>query len=289
MLVIVGNSKMGKVLHINLPRGLPKGFGFNAFLYGTCPGASEWCIANCYGVDKPPSEDPRSLEAVKESIELSLRDLKEFKETALKELLERSWELIRNNDVLEGGDVPVRLHVIGDFYHPDYARVWLEIADEVKGYNIRFWTYTRSWWVERVAETYRDIGLPNPDRLAWELFEVLEELRRRRNFVLYASTDRTTPDVTRIPEMRDWLEAGIEFTYNKNSRVCPEIPCVACKYCIYGRGHVIFVERRKLRRLGSKPWGVVSAREWREVIGKDEVRAYLSRLKEVVGASSSAS
>lgn len=282
MLVVIGNSKMGKVLHVNLPRGLPRGFGLSSFTLGTCPGASEWCEVNCYGVDRPPSEDPTSIEAMRASIELALRNLREFKVKVLEELLEKGEELLKNNDALENGEIPVRLHVVGDFYHPDYVRTWIELVDELKPHRFRFWTYTRSWWVERVTETYDRIGLPNPRVLAEGLFENLQELRRRSNFTLYASTDKTTPDITMRWEMKGWLEAGIEFTYNKNSITCPEIPCVVCKYCIYGRGHVKFVERRKIRQLGRKPWTIVSVREWGNLKNRDDVKEYMRKLMRLV-------
>jgi hypothetical protein len=284
MLVVIGNSKMGKVLHVNLPRGAPKGYGLNSFLQGTCPGASEWCLANCYGVDRPPSEDPRSLEAVRNTIESLIRDMREFKRKVVEELLEKARILSEEGGVLESGEIPVRLHVI---YHADYARTWLDIVDELKGYRFRFWTYTRSWWIERVAEVYKRIGLSNPQGEAETLFEVLQGLRRRSNFVLYASTDKTMPDITMREEMKGWLEAGIEFTYNKGSRVCPEIPCVVCKYCIYGRGHVRFIERRKIRELGGKPWGIISVKEWRELVAREDVRGYVVKLSKLLKSTNS--
>ncbi|MFN4046729.1 MAG: GP88 family protein, partial [Acidilobaceae archaeon] len=253
MLVVISNTKIGKALHVNLPLGAPRGLRFNAFTSGTCPGASSWCLENCYGIDRPPSEDPEALEALKRTIELSLRDLKAFKTAIIGELLSKARILEESRDTLEDGSIPVRLHVVGDFYHPDYARAWLDIVDELKGLKFRSWTYTKSWWTEKVAETYAKIELANPQAIAEELLDVLQELRKRENFKLYASTDRTMPDITRRPEMRGWLEAGIEFTYNEKPITCPEIPCVVCGHCIYGRGHVKFMERRSKIRPIPKP------------------------------------
>ncbi len=282
MLVVIGNTKIGKALHVNLPLGAPRGLGFEAFKSGTCPGASLWCLENCYGIDRPPSEDPESIGALMRAIELSLGDLKAFKETIVGELLDKARFLEASGDTLEDGSVPVRLHVIGDFYHPDYARAWLDIVDELKGLKFKFWTYTKSWWTEKVAETYARIGLKNPQALAEELLSTLQELRRRENFTLYASTDKTMPDITERPEMRSWLEAGIEFTYNKKSITCPEIPCVVCKYCIYGRGHVKFLERRSKVRLIPKPWKTpLSSKAWKEFMRaeKDEIEKYLEFIR----------
>ncbi|MDM7274756.1 MAG: hypothetical protein P3X22_001340 [Thermoprotei archaeon] len=282
MLIIIGNTKIGKALHVNLPLGAPRGLKFEAFISGTCPGASLWCLENCYGIDRPPSEDPESLEALKKAIELSLRDLKAFKEAIVRELLDKGRALEESGDTLDDGSVPVRLHIVGDFYLPDYARTWLDIVDELRGLKFRFWTYTKSWWMEKVAETYAKIRLSNPKVLAEELFDMLQELRTRNNFKLYASTDKTMPDITKRPEMRGWLEAGIEFTYNEKSITCPEIPCVACKYCIYGKGHVKFMERRNKVRPIPKPWKTpLSPREWRILLKakREEIEWYIKSLK----------
>ncbi|MEZ0289803.1 MAG: hypothetical protein ABWJ42_01780 [Sulfolobales archaeon] len=276
-IVVLGNSKMGKVLHINLPRGAPRGVGFNAFLNGTCPGASEWCLKNCYGIDKPPSEDLYSIEAMYRAVKLSLYSPREFVKRVVFEI-ERYSEILSREE--ESKEILLRLHVVGDFYHPLYVDLWLEIMD-LLGERVRAWSYTRSWWIDKVEERYREIMIPRPREAAEELFYKLNELRKKKNFTLYASTDSTMPDITKIPELRGWLEAGIEFTYSRNANVCPEIPCVACKYCAYGRGNVIFIERRKIRSVG-KPWDkAFSEREWREYVTRerDRVAQFLSKIK----------
>ncbi|MEL9929725.1 MAG: hypothetical protein QXS89_06595 [Sulfolobales archaeon] len=278
-IIVLGNSKMGKVLHINLPRGIPRGFGLKAFLYGTCPGASVWCLQNCYGIDKPPSEDISSIDAMNRAIRIALYKPREFVKKVIDEIEFYSREFLEKE--FYRGEVLLRLHVVGDFYHPDYVNLWLELSDLLREKGVRIWSYTRSWWIDRVEKSYREIELSNPRKLAEELFDRLNELRRRSNVALYASTDHTMPDISRIAEMKEWLEAGIETTYRGNALTCPEIPCVACKYCVYGRGDIAFIERNKIRVVG-KPWNkAFSEDEWRDFMRRegDKVRIFLERIR----------
>jgi hypothetical protein len=224
---------------------------------------------------------------MRETVELALRDLAALRRRLVEDLLDLAELLVEEGSTLPDGYVAVRLHVVGDFYHPDYAAMWLEVVDETR-HLLRYWTYTRSWWVERVEQTYRAIGLERPRHLAEQLLDYLQELRRRPNFTLYASTDPTTPDITERSELRGWLEAGIEVTYNRGSKPCPEIPCIVCTYCIYGRGHVRFLERRKVMKL-ARPWTKpLTPREWRRLATTsstvDYVRA-VRRLWEAVERS----
>jgi len=54
---------------------------------------------------------------------------------------------------------------------------------------------------------------------------------------VYASTDITTG-----PPPDSWpLEAGIEFCYRPNAKLCARnTKCELCKWCVFGKGNVYF-------------------------------------------------
>ena len=56
-------------------------------------------------------------------------------------------------EVYTRGVLVCRIHVAGDFYSPGYLSKWIEIA--VGSPNTRFFTYTRSWRVEKIEPLLR--------------------------------------------------------------------------------------------------------------------------------------
>ncbi len=56
-------------------------------------------------------------------------------------------------EVWRRGALVCRIHVAGDFYSPGYLGKWIEIA--ASSPNTRFFTYTRSWRVEKIEPLLR--------------------------------------------------------------------------------------------------------------------------------------
>jgi len=208
-----GNSKLGTMWNFSVPSLRP----FRPVdIEKTCPGATPWCERWCYA--------KRDLFETKPVLECHQRWLEE----SLKpDFVQRMVDFIRERR----RKTPIRIHVAGDFYNPEYAGKWLEICKTLPDW--KFYAYTRSWRIPEIRER-------------------LEELRRLPNFVLYASTDEDTGEPP-----PGWLEAGICTTYSMGARVCPHdaqllrgipkekaIKCDTCLYCPEGKGHLWFPEIR---------------------------------------------
>jgi hypothetical protein len=187
-----GNKKLGKI---------PNHSQNNVT---TCPGASEWCAANCY-VDnfkkrfglEPKYLDNGTIGLTPEFVPLMVK--------------------------VVGKAPEFRQHVSGDFDSIIYIKHWIEIVKACP--TTRFFAYTRSW---RVAE----------------LVPYLEQLRALPNMQLFASTDHTiaepTPAGWRVAFMaEDPRATGYPCPEQEEPKRKPN--CKACQYCIKGqRGNVIF-------------------------------------------------
>lgn len=111
-----GNTKIGKNVYTFSTTAGPVSEG------GTCPGASEWCAANCYAVrlTRYPSVTSRYNE---------------------------------NRDAVDAGMMPevpanatmYRIHVSGDFDTAAYIHAWRFLVKSRP--DVRFYAYTRSWRV----------------------------------------------------------------------------------------------------------------------------------------------
>lgn len=195
-----GNSKLGQY-----GKFYNSIFVWNLPSVSTCPGASEWCMHNCYNAD--PRKDKFPIKEWQANWWWSINNKTELK--------------IIINDQLKLAKRPcaVRLHSSGDFFSIDYINFWYDIVK--MNTDISFWAYTRSWNV-RI------------------LLSALNELRSLINFQLFASWDESM-NTNLLPNWRKSLVIGNlsklkELDINKDY-ACPEQfgkkpNCASCGFCI---------------------------------------------------------
>jgi hypothetical protein len=102
----IGNSKIGSG---------PGVYTYSRLPGPTCPGATEWCIANCYA---------------------------KRVDGAVEELWTLNGERYLRAPLPDDATL-VRIHVSGDFDTTDYIAEWIDLALERP--EVRFFGYTRSW------------------------------------------------------------------------------------------------------------------------------------------------
>lgn len=99
----------------------------------TCPGATDWCLAQCY------AQSP----------------YKRYQQTQV------AWS--ENAEQAIGGALPdipdrikiLRFHVSGDFFSAPYIRRWIK---QVKARpDVQFWGYTHSWRVPRLRKALAEL------------------------------------------------------------------------------------------------------------------------------------
>jgi len=205
-----GNKKTGvtgtlfeKVLVWNLPP------------VATCPGASSWCLKNCYNADD--RNDIFPIREWQENWSWAIHNLKKVKEKIISQLKECKKP------------TAVRIHSSGDFFSQEYVQFWEDIADSAP--EVSFWAYTRSWMIA-------------------DMLPELEKLRERKNVQLFASWDETMPQPPsgwRLAFVLDRPDSKIsDRSPAEKSITCPEqtgeLPnCASCGFCISKRvGDVIF-------------------------------------------------
>jgi hypothetical protein len=114
----------------------------------------------------------------------------------------------------------MRVHVLGEFFHPDYIRAWINIAQAAPDWN--FYAYTRTWKIK-------------------SFIPLLDQLRRQPNFNLLLSTDPSTG-----PALPGWKECGVDVTYNRQGKRCDHdidknTTCYACGKCWKPNGPSVFI------------------------------------------------
>ena len=121
----------------------------------SCPGRSSLCQSVCYGL-----RAHFTLPAIGIRLRANLQHAmaSDFPERVCRQL-RRLWAQV------------VRVHVVGDFFTPEYAEAWIKIARRCE--QVEFFAYTRSW---RCAE----------------LLPLLLDLESLQNFQVFASCDRET-------------------------------------------------------------------------------------------------
>jgi hypothetical protein len=236
--VVRGNSKIGKISQFSLPAG-------RKFRGAACPGATEFCESLCYA---------------KETL-FTFHEAQYYINWAYVLLwpdrFVKIWKQLELTEV-------VRIHVGGDFFSPDYARLWSSIVASRP--DVRFYAYTRSWQNGR-------------GKHAEEFLEPLRELARLPNMRLVLSVDHQTgiPPADLVPgAMRAWLAADdndlpsepLELIFRDkdgmgsevvkvlaNTPVCPverttkfvkklgAITCRNCSWC-WSSGHAAYGLRR---------------------------------------------
>jgi hypothetical protein len=176
----------------------------------TCVGYTIWCYRYCYARGGRHMF-PSVRKARKENLKLTLRkDFEKIMVEAITKIYNKGYRVLR-------------LHEEGDFYSKEYVCKWINIIKELRNRNINIfiYAYTRAWRIP-------------------QLLPYLEELRKLPNVVLIASTDDFTG-----PPPAGWVEAGINFCYNKYSVMClsdqGKVPdCSDCKLCLTGKANIYF-------------------------------------------------
>ena len=241
-----GNTKLGLLPNFNLPA---RSFILNGKRMVTCPGASKLCRQVCYaqkGMFTMYYTIP--LEYVTNYL-ASLRD--DFVETMVKQIRiaeDNNIEEWRNDYGIEPSVKLFRLHTSGDFYSPEYARKWLEIAKALP--DVHFYAYTKAWIRFQNDEDVADIEMTADEVNAIndKIMDVLKEINALPNFQILLSTDKTTGPVPRELLDEGFKEAGIDFAYaaSKNR------PPAKCLYQTTQEAHADEIDKRGVEELIKK-------------------------------------
>jgi len=170
----------------------------------TCPGASDWCLANCYAA-RYERLRPNCRSAYERNLAISRYPVVFM--AFMMESLPAFLPLLR-------------IHVSGDFYSREYVDCWREIIASRPRTN--FWAYTRSWVVSKLVEP-------------------LERLSALPNMHLFASTDETMPippdDWPVAFVDNDSRAAGMPCKH----QYAQADSCLDCGHCFTGNAHhVVF-------------------------------------------------
>ena len=105
-------------------------FSFDLPAIETCPGRTEECSRDCYAAN---------LMRIYKNVDAKYR---------------RNYEIVDHPSFVSymvktiPANCQFRIHVSGDFFHPDYVDKWIEIATSRP--DVTFYAYTRSWRVEAI-------------------------------------------------------------------------------------------------------------------------------------------
>lgn len=197
-LITAGNRKLKRPASQARPRARRRRlrvFNFNQPAGETCPGASRWCLDHCY--------------ALTGQFQFHSKRYRENRDRA-----HRGRAIVEAVEGLPAG-AWCRIHAAGDFDTPAYIERW-RLAASLRP-DVRFWGYTRSWRVARLAPA-------------------LERLRDLANVTLFASVD---PSITERPPAGwrvAWIDASDPRVDERTLR-CPEqtgrmSDCADCGFCI---------------------------------------------------------
>ena len=129
-LLKLGNTKIGKVWQFStLPTALVINTKSYGAVLGTCPCTCEHCYGTCGNYCFPSVKDSLARNTI------IARAYLDWLYQALRAQL--NWITKGNTKA-----VRVRVHVTGDMFSRDYARMWKKLASEFTVAN--FWTYTKS-------------------------------------------------------------------------------------------------------------------------------------------------
>lgn len=132
MLISRGNLKLGKLPGFSLP------------VFTTCPGKTAFCDQFCFGMYGM----------------FTLPQIRDTNERRLNASLKSDFVSIIVKEIQQTRAPAFRLHVIGDFYMPEYIEKWIQIATSLN--EVAFFGSTRSWrcdFLIKPLEEFRD--LPN--------------------------------------------------------------------------------------------------------------------------------
>jgi len=221
--ISLGNAKLGYLPNFNLPA---RSFILNGKRIVTCPGASLQCRRVCY------AQKGAYLQSKDIPIEYgvnylaSLRD--DFVETMVKLIPEKEEETrnLWDQHYHRKPDVTLfRPHVSGDFYSPEYAKKWKEIAEKLP--DVYFYAYTRAWVRFTDDAAVADIGMTADEvnELNAKIMDVLKDVTQMENFQILLSTDKETGKIPEEYFAMGFKEAGIDFTYAKTKQGRKDTQC----------------------------------------------------------------
>lgn len=180
---------------------------------GTCPGASEECLAICYAA-RPVAESGPVME-----------------------MWSRNSATEDPPSELPPGATHVRLHISGDFTSERYIRGWIETFRKYP--EVKVWAYTKSWRVSALLPALEELrALPNVQLFASMDASVpeLPPAGWRRAWI--DGDPRAEGAPMRNVTERDllWRECA-DYT---PTLICPEETkqrqdCVSCRYCFDGK------------------------------------------------------
>lgn len=165
----------------------------------TCPFRTAHCEGACYA-RKAEKAYPDVLPA----------RMRNFEESRRPDFVVRAvYTILRRLQYCGNKQVVVRIHESGDFYNAHYANAWLKVAELLKGENVVFIAYTKSF------RYFDGVELPN-------------------NFRLRASVwDDTKPEELEIIRRNQWnvYTAVPEFKKGDTFTRCRCKDCATCKKC----------------------------------------------------------
>ena len=180
MLISRGNLKLGKLPSFSLP------------VITTCPGKTPFCDQYCYGLKGM----------------FTLQQIKDKNERRLDASLRSDFVPIIVKEIQKTRAPAFRLHVIGDFYSPEYIKRWGQIATIL--YEVIFFGSTRSWRCEFLSKP-------------------LKEFRDLENVYMKASVDATDYLDPFSCGWRVWSIEGEGLPCPHDSRAVQD--CASCGRC----------------------------------------------------------
>jgi len=180
LLISRGNLKLGKLPSFSLP------------VITTCPGKTPFCDRYCYGLKGM----------------FTLQQIKDINERRLDASLKSDFVPIIVKEIQRTRAPAFRLHVIGDFYSPEYVKKWIQIATILD--DVILFGATRSW---------RCDFLSGP----------LKEFRDLPNVYIKASVDATDNLDPFSCGWRVWSIEGKGLPCPHDSRLVED--CASCRRC----------------------------------------------------------
>ena len=197
---------------------------YNITAHDTCPYASEGCSKFCY-VDKAERLYP-SVRA---------NHTKALEYTKASDFVYRTVNTIKkalDTNRYKGHTALLRLHESGDFYSMKYACDWLDITDQLKGYDFINHFYTKSFiYFLEMPQRYKDI---------------FESLLESGHIVANWSVDETTTaeQWERVYQLKKlYPQTNIYFALDASrinesdfTHVCACANCGECRVCSIASG-----------------------------------------------------
>lgn len=166
----------------------------------TCPNATPHCKGLCYAL-KAERMYPDCFPARKRNLLESMKP--DFANRAVYTILQRLANDRKKRHLV------IRIHESGDFYSARYASAWLEIANTLKGENVTFIAYTKS-------------------------FAFFDGMSLPKNFLLRASIwDDTKQEDLETIKRNNWKTYSAVDSFQKGDKFtrCRCSDCATCGKC----------------------------------------------------------